>query len=271
MPPVVNRLIKKFRLSGKAFTALRMNALIGRRIKLIKDFFSEVDHFIVLCEWTRNVLLRNKVPAQKIALICHGIAYKEGGSAGVTENISAGASPLKIAYLGRIDLTKGLEPVIKAFKYLPGEPVELDIYGIAQGYAANRYLQKLKRIAGHDNRISFFPPVPSAQTVLLLKKYHYLVVPSVGMETGPLVVLESFAAGTPIIGSKLGGIKELVDNGRSGILVPINSPKGWRETLKRAVRDRHMLVNFRGNIKPPSTMREVAEKIIPLYNKFIPS
>ncbi len=53
-----------------------------------------------------------------------------------------------------------------------------------------------------------------------LASYDATVVPSQWLETGPLIVLESFAAGTPVIGSNLGGVAELVSHDRDGWLVP---------------------------------------------------
>ena len=52
-----------------------------------------------------------------------------------------------------------------------------------------------------------------------LSRYHVVAVPSQWMETGPLVILESFAAGVPVIGSALGGIADKVDDGVSGLLL----------------------------------------------------
>lgn len=271
LPSSLGRLIRKFHLSGKIFTALRMRCLIEWRIKLIKDFIKEVDRFIVLCNWTRELLLRNKVPLDKISFVRHGIAQAEFlKTESIVNNLSADSRPLKIAYLGRIDWTKGIDKVIRALKDIPDEAVELDIYGVIQGRSADKYFGKLKRFAKKtDNRIKFLAPVPNTDTVSLLRKYHYLVIPSIWMETGPLVALEAFAAGTPIIGSDLGGIKELVQNHNNGILVAIDSAHGWRDVLKKVSRDRDLLRKLRQGIKPPRTMADVAREIVPIYNSLI--
>ena len=71
-----------------------------------------------------------------------------------------------------------------------------------------------------------------------LSRIDVLAVPSQWLETGPLVVLEAFAAGTPVIGSDLGGIRELVSDGRDGLLVPHDDVRRldcgndsvWRQT-----------------------------------------
>lgn len=270
-PSSLGRLFKRLHLKGKIFTALRMRCLIEQRIKLIENFIREVDHLIVLCSWTKELLLRNKAPLSRISLVRHGVAQAEFSKTDSTiGNIDVDSRPLKIVYLGRIDWTKGIDIVIKALKYIPDEAIELDVYGIVQGRNADKYFGKLKRFAKQsDNRIKFLAPVPNADTTSLLRKYHYLVIPSIWMETGPLVVLEAFSAGTPVIGSDLGGIKELVQNHKNGILVPIESVNAWRDVLKKVSRDRELLKELRKGIKPPRTMPDVAREIVPIYNSLI--
>ena len=65
-----------------------------------------------------------------------------------------------------------------------------------------------------------------------LKNYDALVVPSQVMETSPLMVLEAFAAGISVIGSNLGGIKELVQDGVNGFLVEKPTPEAWAKTIQ---------------------------------------
>ena len=270
-PSCLGRLIKRLHLKGRIFTALRIRCLIEQRIKLIEDFIKEVDHLIVLCRWTKELLLRNKAPLSRISLVRHGVAQAEFSKTdNAIDNVAADSRPLKIAYLGRIDWTKGVDKVIKALKQMPEEAIELDVYGVAQGRNADKYFGKLKRfVKQNDNRIKFLAPVPNARAISLLKKYHYLVIPSIWMETGPLVALEAFGAGTPVIGSDLGGIKELVQNHENGILVPIGSVNAWRDVLKKVSRDRELLKKLRQGVKPPRTMLDVAREIVPIYNSLI--
>jgi len=97
-----------------------------------------------------------------------------------------------------------------------------------------------------------------------LKQYHALVVPSQGLETGPLVVLEAFAAGIPVIGSRLGGISELVINGVDGILLNANSGKDWNESPRILIDQLGVLRQLRAGVKPP---RSVAQDMIAIYRE----
>src|SRR5207253_615121 len=127
-------------------------------------------------------------------------------------------TPLRVCFLGRIESRKGVETVIDAMNLIPDLDVALHIYGIVQD-SANRSVWNALKNGHSDARISFFDPVPHETVVSLLKKYHVLAMPTQYVETGPLVVLESLAAGTPVIGTNFGGIAEWIQHEENGLLV----------------------------------------------------
>ena len=124
---------------------------------------------------------------------------------------------------------------------------------------------KLDALAAQDARIRFLPPVPNERVVSLLAGYHLLAVPSRWMETGPLVVLEAFAAGTPVVGSKLGGISEWVRHGENGLLVDFDDIAGWADALKRCARDRRLLSSLQDGVELPRSMTAVAREMAQMY------
>ncbi|MBK8233260.1 MAG: glycosyltransferase [Candidatus Eisenbacteria bacterium] len=76
--------------------------------------------------------------------------------------------------------------------------------GAAQSEADERYVSELRRLCVDDPRIRFMEPYPPENTSEIMSRYDALVVPSLWMETGPLVVLEAFAAGVPVLASRRG-------------------------------------------------------------------
>src|SRR5207253_11522125 len=72
-----------------------------------------------------------------------------------------------------------------------------------------------------------------SQLAATLARWDALVVPSLWLESGPQVVYEAFGVQTPVIGSDLGGIGELVQHGRTGFLVPIRSEEHTSELQSR--------------------------------------
>jgi glycosyltransferase involved in cell wall biosynthesis len=53
------------------------------------------------------------------------------------------------------------------------------------------------------------------------------------------VVLEAFAAGVPVVASRIGGLPELVEDGRNGYLVDIQDAAGWRRAAEQLMDDPH--------------------------------
>ena len=75
--------------------------------------------------------------------------------------------------------------------------------------------------------------MPPTDVVERLSVYDVVAVPSQGLETGPLVVLEAFAAGVPVLGSAIGGIADKVNDGVDGFLVrPFDSETEWASALE---------------------------------------
>jgi glycosyltransferase involved in cell wall biosynthesis len=93
------------------------------------------------------------------------------------------------------------------------------------------------------------------------------VAPSQGLETGPLVVYEAFAAGTPVVGSNLGGIAELIRHEENGLLVEPASRPAWAGALRRLVENPQLLEQLRRGIGPVRTMRDVAGEMAPVYER----
>ena len=75
------------------------------------------------------------------------------------------------------------------------------------------------------------PPVDSRSVTQAMRGCDLVAIPSQLLETGPLVVYEAFAAGVPVIGSRLGGIAELVTDGIDGLLVEADDPDAWSAAI----------------------------------------
>lgn len=266
VPKFADGLVASAGLSGRAWTALRMTGLVALRHATFHTLIEEADQVVALCQWTKDLLVRNNVPAEKITVSRHGIVanslQKGSGAEGDKPQTT---TPVRIAFLGRMDRTKGPDILIRALRALPEAPIELHLYGIVQGSSDTEYLGHLKELAGMDPRISFLPAVPGEQVVPLLQNYHLLAVPSRWLETGPLVVLEAFAAETPVIGSNLGGIAELIEHEVNGALVETDSVEAWSHMMRRCYEDPSLLESLRRGIRPPREMSVVAQEMLQLY------
>lgn len=80
--------------------------------------------------------------------------------------------------------------------------------------------------------VRFRGAVPASSIPDLLVNARALLIPS-RSEGLPRIVVEAFAAGIPVVGSRVGGLPELVEHGVNGLLVDVDDVEGWREAVAR--------------------------------------
>src|SRR5439155_21190689 len=100
----------------------------------------------------------------------------------------------------------------------------------------------------------------------VLAGYDVLVCPSLVVERGPTLALESMAAGTPVIASARGGIAEIVEDGRNGRLLPPGDFVALAAALAAVAREPAVLARWRAAFPPIRTMHEVARDYRALYD-----
>lgn len=268
LPPAIGRRLGHAGLAGGLWTAMRMSELIEVRIGAFHRLMEMADHVIALCDWGRELLIRNGVAESKITLSRQGICHDVPGGAFETSAPRPFRLPLRAAYLGRFDATKGVHLIVQALRDNPDLPIQLDLFGVPQGPSGARYAAELHVAIAGDGRMRIMPPLTSDRVIPRLREYDFVVVPSQGLETGPLVVLEAFAAGTPVIGSKLGGIAELVTHGVDGLLVePHSSVVAWAEALRGVCNSPEIHRSLRSGIRPPRQIKEAAVDMVQLYER----
>ncbi|MBB6186542.1 glycosyltransferase family 4 protein [Rhodanobacter sp. MP7CTX1] len=124
---------------------------------------------------------------------------------------------LRIGFIGRLDPTKGVEALLQAFREYERPDAELWIAGTGKSvYQASlpAMVQDPRvRFLGHVSPREFYPQVD------------FVVVPSLWNDTFPGVVFESLAFGKPVIGSRRGGIPEMIRDGANGLLFDPDRPQ----------------------------------------------
>jgi glycosyltransferase involved in cell wall biosynthesis len=247
---------------GGAWTAARIPELAVLRSACFHELMQLADHVVAVCDWVAEVLRRNGVSPAKILVSRQG-APPRGREATLPARATS-AERLRLIFMGRIDWTKGLHVVLEALARLPANQISLDIYGVMQGQSA--YEEKMRRLAAAHPGVRWLAPVKPEEVVRTIAGYDALVVPSVWLETGPLVAYEAFAAGVPVIGSRLGGIAELVTHERDGLLVNAGDVPAWSTALKHAP---SVLAQLQQGVRPPRTMAAAAAEMSALYRQVL--
>ena len=247
-------------MDGGAWTALRMSSLLSLRLAGLEQLFHDADRIVALAPWVEDVLRANHVPDTKVVRSAHGI----DGPLRRARPPRANDAPLTVAHLGRLDPAKGTANLIAAMRLVRSSAIRLDIYGVDQHESST--VLDLIRLSAGDPRIHWESPMPPTDVVERLSVYDVVAVPSQGLETGPLVVLEAFAAGVPVLGSAIGGIADKVNDGVDGFLVrPFDSETEWASALEALATDRELVARVTAGVRPPRAIADVADEMRAVY------
>jgi phosphatidyl-myo-inositol alpha-mannosyltransferase len=132
---------------------------------------------------------------------------------------------LRIVFVGRAEERKGLPVLLRAFEALRGVgvPAKLTLAGPTA--------EEVEPMLLDPDGIEIAGQVDDATKWKLLGEADILCAPSLGGESFGMVLTEAFASGTPVVASDIAGYREVVRNGRDGVLVPVGDAVALGETL----------------------------------------
>jgi glycosyltransferase involved in cell wall biosynthesis len=135
-----------------------------------------------------------------------------------------------ILYVGRLDVLKGLRELASAFAQLCSTDSGASLVFVGEG-PAHSELRTI--LSGVDNRVRFIPPCDSKTVAKWMNVASIFSIPSYA-EGCPNVVVEALNCGTPVVGSNVGGIPELVKP-ESGILTRPRDTESLTQALQDAL------------------------------------
>lgn len=210
-------------LEGRLITSFRgadATTDTHRRLTVYKELFRTGDCFLAVSGSIREKLLELGCPADKIRILRSGVdlsAFDYRGPRGLH-------TPVRLVSIGRLAPTKGIEYALDAIRRLLDEGVVLE-YRIAGNGPRRQELEDKAAQLGLESVVEFEGAVDRDRVVQILRDSDILIAPSVVAENGqtegvPNVLKEAMACGVPAIGTRVGGVAELIEHGTNGFLVP---------------------------------------------------
>ena len=198
------------------------------------------DRIVVNSHWSRDSLICSGVPNEKLSVI--PLAYKPSDAG--DENSEAGAArlypdrftserPLRVLFLGQVNLRKGMARLLDAARILRDEPVEFWIAGPVQVPNATT--------VAIDARVKWFGPVTQKQTAEMYRAADVFILPTLS-DGFAITQLEAQAHGLPVIVSRFCG--KVIDSGGNGIILEEPSATCIAGAIRDCIADPSQLRQF---------------------------
>jgi glycosyltransferase involved in cell wall biosynthesis len=144
--------------------------------------------------------------------------------------------PPRIIFVGGNMQRKGLPTLIRAAPQVLAAYPDAELWVVGKDKAIPR-MQSLCRAQGVERHVRFWGLRSQAELLSLYAQADIFAMPSL-TETFGAVFLEAMAAGVAVLGARVGGIPEIIEDGQDGLLVDPDDPAGLGRALIRMLQDR---------------------------------
>lgn len=134
----------------------------------------------------------------------------------------------RVIYAGQLTEQKGVDLLVDAFNRFDHDDARLDVLGKGPARA------DLETMAHRDDRITFHGFVTGETLDGFYRRADVTVVPSRWYDNSPMVIYESYAQSTPVVGADIGGIPELIEDGETGVVFDPGDVDALHDALRRA-------------------------------------
>jgi glycosyltransferase involved in cell wall biosynthesis len=239
--------------------------LMEERQRYVLDMLRAVDALVSPAPLARDLLIRRGLPAERIKLVRFGLEV--GLPASARRRRQAGE--LRVGYLGQVTPHKGVQVLIEAYRALAvaAPQVALAIHGDLTRFP--EYTARLRGSAAGLPAVRFMGAYDNRSIGDVLRDLDVVVVPSLWFEVSPLVILEAFSAGVPVIASRHPNLAWLVRDEEDGLLFTPGDAADLARQLRRLIDEPGLLARLAAGIRPVRTVDDEVDELEALYRSLL--
>ena len=236
---------------GSRTQSAALVAMLGVH-RAIGSYKNKVTRYIALNEFCRDLFVNGGLPAEKISVKGNFVDLPP----------PANNSRDGFLYIGRLSPEKGVASLAKAWND-PQEMPPLKVAGDGP----------MKSVFNDSTGIDLLGKQAPAKIYDLMTRSVALILPSVAYESFPRALIEAYACGLPVIASRLGPLKNLVEEGKTGLLFDPAAPQDLRRAVLWANQNRDVMeimgANARQAYEKKYTANENYRTLISIYSQAI--
>jgi len=207
----------------------------GRMLGLYRWVYSRMDHIITPSDELAGAVGSLGVPRQKITFVSNGVDTDkfspEVPPRDLRKQYTLAPETRIVLCPRRLEPKNGVKYLVEAVPAVLRECPDTRFFIVGGSYPDQLVLlQKRARELGVQNHIIFAGSVPNAEMPSWYTAADVVVLPSL-KEATSIAGLEAMACGRPLVGTNVGGIPYLVDDGKTGLLVEPKDPPGLADAL----------------------------------------
>ena len=216
--------------------------------------YENVDAYIAPSQFMQEAI-SHRIPRDRIHLLYNGVTTEALRGTSADEGY--------VLYLGRLSAEKGIRTLLKAHEASDGK-WSLVVAGTGPLETDLKLQHKQAKFIGH---------VSGERLNTVIEQAAVVVVPSEWYENCPLSVLEAMAYGKPVVGSRMGGIPELVVDEVTGLLFDAGNVKNLQNKLDRLMSDgvlrRRLGDNARQRVITDFSISRHNTRLVEIYNSIL--
>lgn len=200
--------------------------VVSNRFHRLMNIYGKIN-YLCLTDFNKEKLLQLKqIKAEKVFV-------KPNFVENDNEIVSARERENRIVYAGRLDKLKGVDIMLEAWKQLGKEAPELVICGTGpmedwcRKFVADNHLEN----------VQFKGFIPNEEVRKLIATGKALVLSTQWYEGFPMSIVEAFSVGTPVIGSDIGNVGDIIEEGVSGVKFQNDSATALAEAVRKIKND----------------------------------
>ena len=206
----------------------------------------------------------------RVHIVPNGV---EPGRFRPTERVRRADDPLVLGFVGSLRPWHGLDSLVRATALLAGDRVPVRLLIVGKGPERER-LEGLAADLGIADRIEWTGVLPESEVPRALARMDIAVAPYPalpGFYFSPLKLFEYMAAGLPVVTTAVGDLPQLVDDGRTGVLVPPDDPPALARAIASLAaepeRCRHLGAAARARVIERHSWQATAARILEIAGR----